>query len=190
MAFNPFASNDEDTSFEQGSPIQRTTTNAVKASASQIQQQQKAFTKSVVDQLYGPTEPKPEEPKKEQPPGMHTIQKQLGNGHEGDDKQLEETRKKLQELQKHHKENYFEKTMGEEAHRRIEQEEKQKEQLRLQAEQEEKEREEQEKAAQEQSLGGVMPQGKTSGPGRQRMQKPVALELAKTKTESNRGTTG
>lgn len=189
MAFNFGGNNDEDTSFERGNPVQQGAKNITKATTSQIQQQQKAFTKALTDQLYGPTPETPQkDEKKELPPGMETIQKQLGQNNSADEKQLEETRKKLQAFQNQHRDSYFEKTMGESARKKIEQEETQKEQAKRQEDEEAKQREADAKAAQEESLAGVMPQGKHTG--RNRMQKPMAVKLAETKTESNRGTTG
>lgn len=192
MAFNPFSSNDEDSSFERGSPIQQGAKNVVKATATQVQQQQKAFSKALTDQLYGPSTDanNPQEgqvAQKDPTPGMETIQKQMPND-PGNEKQLEETRKKLQELQRQHKEEYYEKTLGDSARKKIQQEEQQKEQEKLQTEEARQQQEAEEKASQEQNLGGIAPQGKTTG--RNRMQKPVALTQAKTKTEINRGTTG
>ena len=192
MAFNPWGNNDENTSFEQGSPITQTTKNAAKAVSSQVAQQQKAFSKSLNDQLYGPSTDASNQQgdaaaKKDQPPSMATIQKQMPQS-TGDEKQLEETRKKLQEFQRQHRDTYFNPTMGEEAHKKQEAEKKQQEQEQLQEEEAKRQQLTEEQAAQEQNLGGVAPHGKTTG--RNRMQKPVALTQAKTKTEVNRGTTG
>ncbi|MGH7204091.1 MAG: hypothetical protein ACREHC_06625 [Candidatus Levyibacteriota bacterium] len=190
MAFNPFSNDSEDTSFEQGNAINQSAKNAVKAVTVQAQQQQKALTKSIVDQLYGVTPPSPDKnsQQKEKPPGMETIEKQMTQN-PGDEKQLEEARKKLQEFQRLHKDTYFNPTLGDGAQKKQEQEQQQKKQLKLQEEEEERQAKAEEKAAQEESLAAAAaPRGKNTG--RNRMSKPIALTQAKTKTEINRGTSG
>ncbi|MGI8420092.1 MAG: hypothetical protein ACR2LN_05625 [Candidatus Levyibacteriota bacterium] len=189
MAFNPFSNDSEDTSFEQGNAINQSAKNAVKAVTAQAQQQQKALTKSIVDQLYGVTPPSPDKDskQKEKPPGMETIEKQLPQN-QGDEKQLEEARTKLQEFQRLHRDTYFNPTMGDEAQKKQEQENQQQKQSKLQEEEQEQQRKTEEKAAQEENLAATAPRGKSTG--RNRMSKPIALTQAKTKTEINRGTTG
>lgn len=189
MPFNPFSNDSEDTSFEQGTPITQTAKSAVKATTTQATQQQQALNKSIVDQLYGVTPESPDKAAehKQQPPGMETIAKQTPQSAD-DQQQLSETRKKLEALQKMHKENYYEASFGQGAQKRHEQEEAQKKQEKLQEEEEEKQQEEDEKAQKDEELAAMT--NRPNQKGRNKMRQPFALTQAVTKTESNRGTTG
>jgi hypothetical protein len=191
MPFNPFSNDSENTSFEQGNPINQTAKNAAKAASTQATQQQQALSKAIVDQLYGVStdannkQAEDAAKKTQQAPGMQTISKQM-NLNPDDQNQLEEARKKLHELQRMHK-NYYEENLGEAAQKKRAQAEEQEKQLKLQEEAEDERRKAEEKAAQEENLAAG-PQGKTGS--RNRMSPPVAVTQAKTKTEINRGTTG
>src|ERR1700683_5030584 len=57
MPYNPFSSDNEDTSFEQGLPVNQAARNAAKATSSQVNDQIQAANKAIVDQLYGPSTP-------------------------------------------------------------------------------------------------------------------------------------
>lgn len=207
MAYNPLHSNSEGSSFEQGNPlttaIKKPTQAASDAAIKQAQQQKQSF----IDQLYGnvssaPSEDSPDAnglpqlPQQSQTHGASgqaaALAQQAAQAKTPEEQaQIEEARKKLQELQSHHKSEYYEKTFGEgeQGRKKREQEEEQEKQMKLQEEEEKRQQEEEEKARQAESL--AMPSGKGGQKGRNRMSMPpLAVTQSQTKAESNRGTSG
>src|ERR1700729_1385708 len=55
--FNPFSSDDEDTSFELGSPVNQAAKNVTKAASNKANDDAKAFAAAMRDQLYGSSTP-------------------------------------------------------------------------------------------------------------------------------------
>ena len=102
---------------------------------------------------------------------------------------LDETRRKLQELQKQHKETYYEATFGEEAQQKRRQREEEERQLKEQEEEAKEQQEAEEKAQQDQSMQAFGSQGKGKK-GPDQLGAPIAVTQSQTKTESNRGASG
>lgn len=203
MPFNPFSGSDGP-NLEQGNPVGQTVKKAAAAAGGFAGAQAKAAGQSFVDQLYGNVSSAPDEsdPQGTQnPQNMQAMQQAAsastgGSTSEfpktpGEMSQIDETRKKLQELQGQHKKEYVDVTFGETAQKRRQQREEEERQMKAQQEQEEAERKAQEQSEQEESMGGLMPAGKKTGvQGRKRTQQPIALSRAKTKAEMNRGASG
>ncbi|MBA3724790.1 MAG: hypothetical protein H0W89_08000 [Candidatus Levybacteria bacterium] len=197
MPFNPFSS--EGTSLETGDPVSIAAKQAAKAVAQGTQQQAKAANQSFIDQLYGNVSSSPEaldptaDPLKaatqmQAPPASSSGSSLAPAANPSEQSQLDETRRKLQELQGQHKKNYFESTFGEEAQQKRQQREEEERQMKLQEEEEEQQREEEEKARMSESLQAF--QSKGHGKGADQLSAPVAVTQAKTKTEVNRGSSG
>jgi len=197
MGFGSFSSNDENTSFEQGISLNQTAKNAVKTTTTQTKKVADDTRKAILDQLYGPSTSSADSAAQQagdagsqasqtdhqQSPSQENAQ---APGEQG---KLDETRRKLQELQRLHKQNYYDKYLGDDAQRKLRQEEQQKKQQEAQAEDQERQQLEAEKAQMDE--GTLLPAGKKAGAmfGK-KQQQPIALTRAKTKTEMNRGASG
>lgn len=197
MPFNPFGDADG-SSLERGDPVTQGVKQATKALTGQAAQQAQAAKQSFIDQLYGnvstadpETDQTGETGSTQQNPQQkaQAAASAMGGGKTpSEQSQLDDARRRLQELQEGHKKTYYEATFGEEAQRKRQQREEEERQMKLQEEEEEAQRKAQEKAQQDDSLQSFMPAGK--GQGRNRMSAPIAVTQAKTKTEINRGASG
>src|SRR5580692_6935444 len=72
MPFNPFNDDAENTSFEQGMPLNQAARNVAKATATQTDDQIKAANQAIVDQLYGTTTPSGQEQGTDEANTSHT----------------------------------------------------------------------------------------------------------------------
>jgi hypothetical protein len=185
--FNPFNSDAENTSFERGGPVGQVAKSMVKVSAQQAKQQSDDFTKSFLQQLYGPSSPDSDQGDK--PSDDVTKQKMQTAAGSEQDKTTLVTGKQLQQA---HRRDYFDKYFGDGARKKREQEEAQKMQVKQQEEQEQQQRLAGEKAQENEGLGMVGIAGKkaSGSGGKRRMQKPLEVVQKSTKTEANRGTIG
>jgi hypothetical protein len=196
MPFDPFRGNGDGSSLEQEDPISGATKQAAKAVNSQTQQQVKAANQSFVDQLYGnvssseaPDGSESTPPTSSNPTPTAAPQSGLMQAvNPSEQSKLDDTRRELAELQKLHNEKYFEPTFGEEAQRKQQEEEEQERQLKEQEEEEKLQLEEEEKARMDESLQAFSQGNKGKGPDQ--LSAPIAVTQAKTKAESNRGTSG
>jgi hypothetical protein len=209
MPLNPFSTDNEDTSFEQGSPVTQAAKNAVKATSTQTDAQMQASTQAIVDQLYGVNDSTPTDAGTDEANTQHTdssnsatraVSSQAGSYKSSNSNQSPEDEAKMEKIRHELFANYSSKFQSAQngAHglntnldqemEKARQERIQKEQQRIQEEEEQQQQKEAEKAQMDEGLGSLMPEGKHIG--RNRMKQPVALTLAKTKTESNRGATG
>ncbi len=155
----------------------------------QTAQQAEDTSRAFIDQLYGASEQDPQEVGTEQPGSSQKSQTQ----HQGDSSsskspteqaQIEATRKQLEMLQGGNYNTQFSAEASLQRYRAKQREEEEKKRQ----EEEEKAQAEEERAQQMQSEA-VMPTGKHTGTPNAPRPK-VALEREKTKTESNRGSTG
>jgi len=193
--FNPFSDDHEDTSFEQGSPLNQTARNAAKAASSQTQAQVQASNKAIVDQLYGfidPTNPTEDDQQANDAAKQHSQNShgQQANQANTSSANTPEEQAKIEKIRR----ELFAKTHGgqfsiEQQMEKARKEREQKEQqLKQQEEEEERQKLEAQKAQQEEF---AMPAGKKTGMVMgKKQQQPVALTQAKTKTEINRGASG
>jgi hypothetical protein len=208
MPLNPFSTDNENTSFEQGSPVTQAAKNAAKATSTQADAQVQASTQAIVDQLYGVT-PQGQDAGTDEANTQHTDYSNSATraaaSHAGAQKSSNsnkspEEEAKMEKIRHELFGNYSGKFQSAQngAHglntnldqemEKARQERIQKEQQRNQEEEEEQQKKEAEKAQMDEGLGSLMPEGKHTG--RNRMKQPVAVTLAKTKTEINRGATG
>ena len=208
---NFFNSNDEDTSFERGNPISQAAKTTAKAINAQSQQQQKAFSDAIKKQLYGdqtatdqtsgvdesgnatPNATNPNASAVGQIPQQRRSPEETGEKSPEEQAKMEKVRRELFG-------NYAAKfktaqngpfgitTDVEQEMEKARQERKQKEEERKREQEEEERRKKEEEERQKAELGPITPPGK--GGGRNKMQQPIALTQAKTKTEINRGTSG
>ncbi len=196
MGFNPFHSNSEGSSFEEGNPINAGLKKKAQDAGNQASQQAKATNQTFVDQLYGNVSssdsPEKLDPGADPAQAAAQIQKAASPSgpmpavNPGEQSKLDETRQKLLELQKQHKETYFGATFGEEAQQKRREREEEERQLKEQEEEERLQQEEEEKARLAESLQSFQSHGK----GPDNLGAPVAVTQAKTRTEINRGTSG
>lgn len=204
MPSNPFSTDSEDTSFEQGAPITQAAKNAAKATSTQADAQIQAANKAIVDQLYGPTQGQDQGTDESNPQNADHTNSSRG-AHIGAKKttnpnQTPEEEAKMERIRHELFSNYSSKfksaqngahgivTDLEQEMEKARKEREQKEQQRKQEEEEQQQKNEEEKAQMDDSLGSLMPEGKHTG--RNRMKQPVAVTMAKTKTEINRGSSG
>ena len=201
---NRFFNSDENNSFEKGNAISQAAKNVTKAAAKQAQQQAQASVTDGWNQLLGLTQEqdqqaqqslqaKQQNQKPQTPPGAQTVG--LPTGADAADpanqSKLEEARKKLEALQRMHKENYFQKDLGDEAMKQRAQAEAQQRQQREEEEAQEEEAKIAEKEARDNEFAEL-----TSRPnqkGRSMMKKPktsIALKQSITKTETGRANKG
>jgi hypothetical protein len=209
MPLNPFSTDNEDTSFEQGSPVTQAAKNAAKATSTQADAQVQASTQAIVDQLYGVNDSSPADAGTDEVNTQHADSSNSATraaaAHAGAQKSSNsnkspEEEAKMEKIRHELFGNYSGKFQSAQngAHglntnldqemEKARQERIQKEEQRNQEEEEEQQKKEAEKAQMDEGLGSLMPEGKHTG--RNRMKQPVAVTLAKTKTEINRGATG
>jgi len=218
--FNPFSSDNEDTSFETGMPVSQAANTAVKAISSQAQAQIDATNQDIVNQLYGPSTP--DEPGTDEANQSHVDQSNAAtraqsahmsasmSANKGsktnqtanqNTNQTPEEQAKMEKIRHELFGNYSAtyQSAPNAAHGLItnldqemdkaRKEREQKETQRKQEEEEEEKRKKEEEEEQKQEL--VSPAGKKTGfTFGKKPQQPIALRLAKTKTEINRGATG
>jgi hypothetical protein len=204
--FNPFKSESEDTSFEQGMPVNRAVKNITKATASQIKKANDDFAKAMRDQLYGSSSPQDQNTDNAANPlqAAGSQGKQQGTNNTSNTNRSPEEQVKMEKIRHELFGNYAiqfksaPNTAGinnasvgldqelERERKKREQEEQQRKQD--EEEEEQRKKEEKEKAKQEEVLA---PAGKKTGfmLGK-KQQQPIAVQLARTKTEVNRGTMG
>lgn len=207
MNINPFSDKNEETSFEQGAPVSQAAKNAAKAAGSQVNTQIKAANQDIVSQLYAPTtqqEPGTDETNTQQS-DQTNVSRAGANGQSGkqaniNPNQPPEEQAKMEKIRKELFGNYSAKfqvqngaqnitTNLEQEMEKARREREQKETQRKQAEEEEEQRKKEEEEAQQQELD--MPAGKKTGfMFGKKQQQPMAVQIAKTRTEVNRGTTG
>ncbi|HWY79035.1 MAG TPA: hypothetical protein VNW29_01630 [Candidatus Sulfotelmatobacter sp.] len=200
MAFNPFSNSGEDTSFEQGTPISQVAKTVTKQTSTQTTAQMKAVNNAIVDQLSGSVS-------SGQDQGSDVLSKAQGGTTAGvqsnsaNTTQSSEEQAKMEKIRRELFVNYGSKfksaqngpfgirTDIEQGMEKARQERRQKEQQRKQEEEEEKRRREEEKKTEQEEF--LSPAGKKAGVmfGK-KPQKPLAVHLAKIKTEGNRGTSG
>jgi hypothetical protein len=212
MGFNPFSSDNEDSSFEQGLPVNKAVKSVTKTAASQVKKQNDDFAKAMRDQLYGlipggqdqsaddATDPQTGDQKN----ASHSAGAQKGTNTNANQNQNQtpDEQAKMEKIRHELFANYSMKfksaansaqnitTDLEQEIEKARQERKRKEEERKrEEEEEEKRKKEEEERAKQQDL--AMPAGKKTGMQMgKKQQQPIALRLAKTKTEINRGTTG
>ncbi len=208
---NPFSNDAEDTSFEQGTPVTQAAKSVTKAASAQAQAVAKQATDDLVNFLYAPSEP--QEPGTDETNTQHTdasnASTRTASTHAGVSKtanvnpnQTPEEQAKMEKIRGELFGNYsaaFKRegmsgaqnitTSVDQEMEKARREREQMEMQRKQEEEEEEQRKKEEEAAQQEEL--AMPAGKKTGMqmGKQK-QEPMALRLAKTKAESNRGSTG
>jgi hypothetical protein len=204
--FNPFSTDNEDSSFEQGLPVNQAAKNVTKATASQIKKQNDDFGKAMRDQLYGltPQDQNADDPQQhdDQKNATHSASGQTGANNNANSNQTPDEQAKMERIRHELFANYSMKfksaansaqnitTDLEQEIEKARQERKKKEQEQKQEEEEEEKRKkEEEERAKQQEL--AMPAGKKTGfMAGKKQQQPMAVQLAKTKTEINRGTSG
>ncbi len=200
MGFNPFHSNSEGSSFEEGNPINAGLKKKAQDAGGQASQQAKAANQTFVDQLYGnvsSASPETLDPSGDPAQAASQMQKAsaaspsgpMPAANPGEQSKLDETRQKLMELQKQHKETYFEATFGAEAQQKRREREEEELQLKQEEEEQQQQEEEEKKARMEESMQSFQSHGK-NGKGPDKLGAPVAVTQAKTKTEINRGSSG
>ncbi|HVA96077.1 MAG TPA: hypothetical protein VND99_00315 [Candidatus Acidoferrales bacterium] len=207
--FNPFNNDDEGASFEQGMPVSQAAKNVAKAATAQASQQVKDDTKAIVDQLYGLTPSGQDQDTDNDDPqaaaGQHTsntggAQSKTASGNTN---QSPEEQAKMEKIRSELFANYSMKfksaqnaaginsaTIGlDQEMEKARQMRKQKEEQRKQEEEEEERRKKEEEEKKKEEV--ALPAGKKTGSmfGK-KQQQPMAVQLARTKTEVNRGTSG
>lgn len=210
MNINPFSDNADETSFEQGLPINQVAKNAVKTTSAQADAQMKAANKAIVDQLYGPSTPPGQDKGTDEANPQasdvsnvsHSSNKQAGSNTNTNTNQTPEDQAKMEKIRHELFGNYSQTFKAAAVNgaqniitgvdMEMDRERKKREQEEMQRKQEEEEeekRKEEEKEQAEQEF--ATPAGKKAGAifGK-KQQEPFALRLAKTKTEINRGTIG
>jgi hypothetical protein len=213
MPLNPFGDQAEETSFEQGTPVSQAAKNLTRAAQQQTDDAIKKANEDIVAALYGPsTPPGQEEPGTDETNTQHTdasnAATRMAATHAGVSKtakinpnQTPEEQAKMERIRHELFGNYsikFRPTQNG-AHglitgmdQEMEKARKEREQKEMQKKQEEEEEEKRKKEEEEKEKEEfVMPGGKKTGMmyGKKQME-PMALRLAKTKTEGNRGTSG
>ena len=214
--FNPFSNDSENTSFEQGAPVTQAAKTVTNAVAAQAQAAAQKASDDIVDFLYAPTAPS--EPGTDETNTQHTDQSNAATravaaaqtgAHNGakasanaNPNLTPDDEARMQKIRSELFGNYsatFKAAAQNGAQnittsidQEMEKARKQREQAEMQRKQEEEEEEtrrQEEAEAQQQDL--AMPAGKKTGMQTgKKQQQPIALTQAKTKTESNRGTTG
>lgn len=193
MPFNPF--NGDGTSLEREDPISGAAKQAAKAVNQGTQQQAKAANQSFVDQLYGNVsspealDPSADPLQAKTQPTASAPSGPMPAANPNEQSKLDETRRKLAELQSLHKKTYYDVTFGETAQKKRQQREEEELQLKQQEEEEQRMKEEEEKAKMAESMQAFQSHGK-NGKGPDQLSSPVAVTQAMTKTESNRGSSG
>ena len=207
--FNPFNNDTEDTSFERGSPVSQAAKNISQAAQKQADDAIKKANDEIIAELYGSSTPAVQDQGTDEANTQHTdasnAATRMASTHAGVSKtakvnpnQTPEEQAKMEKIRKELFGTYSAKYLSaqngaqniitnvEMEMDKARQERKQEEEQRKQEEEQEEQRkkEEEEKAKKE----FLSPLGKNAG--RNRMGEPVALRIAKTKTEINRGTTG
>lgn len=210
--FNPFNLDHEDTSFEQGMPVSQAAKNISQAVQKQADDAIKKVNDEIIAQLYGPStlsEPGTDEANVQHTDANNAATRAASthaavSGQAGkttaNSNQTPEEQEKMEKIRHELFGNYSAKfqsapngaqplnTNLEMAMEKARKEREQKEMQQKQAEEEEQRKKEEEEQ-QKQELD--MPAGKKTGMmfGK-KQQEPVALRLARTKTEINRGTNG
>lgn len=197
MPFDPFRGGGDGSSLEHDDPISNSAKNVTKAVSTQTQQQVQATKQTFVDMLYGnvssqetgdpshdPLQAAQQSSTPAPSPASSSGLAQAVNP--GEQSKLDETRRKLAELEGLHKKTYFETTFGDEAQQKRREREEEERQIKMQEEEEQQQAEADHKAAMDESLQSFTQKGK--GPAQ--LSDPVALQQAKTKTEINRGSSG
>jgi len=212
--FNPFSDDNENTSFEQGMPINQAAKNVTKTSTAQAQKQVDDTTKAIVAQLYGAT-PDGQDQGTDEANTSHLDHSNAASraaAHAGSGKpshsasnssnsnQTPEEQAKLEKVRHELFANYGSKfktaqngpfTITTDLEQEMEKARREREQKEMQRKHEEEEEERRKKEEEEQKQDLAMPAGKKTGVmmGR-KQQQPMEVQLAKTRTESNRGTSG
>ena len=210
---NPFSDDAESTSFERGMPVNQAAKNVSQAAQAQAKQMIQDANKQLLDQMYGPsTPPTGEDPGTDETNVQHSDASNASTrqaaSHAAASKtanvnpnQTPEEQAKMEKVRQELFGNYKAKfqaapngaqplnTNLEMDIEKARKEREQKEAQRKQEEEEEEQRKKEEEEAKRQELD--TPAGKKTGfQMGKKQQEPMALRLAKTKTESNRGTTG
>ena len=210
--FNPFSNDAEDTSFETGMPVTQAAKAVSQAASAQAQKQSDDATKAIVDQLYAPSTPQDQgtDEAKTQHTDASNSATRAASTHASVSKtakvnpnQTPDEQEKMEKIRHELFGNYaitFKSapnsaginTAAVGLDQEMEKERKAREQREMQGKKEEEEeaqRKKEEEEAQKQEM--VAPAGKKTGfqMGR-KQQEPMALRLAKTKTEINRGASG
>jgi hypothetical protein len=213
--FNPFSSDNDDTSFELGSPVNQAAKNVTKAASNKANDNAKAFAAAMRDQLYGSsTSSTPQEPGTDETNTGHTDNSNAASramSHAGggthntshtnaNPNQTPEEQAKMEKIRHELFGQYSSKfrsaqngavnitTDLEQEMEKARQERKRKEEERKREEEEEERRK---KEAKEKQQEFVTPAGKKTGMQMgKKQQEPIALRLSKVKTEINRGSTG
>lgn len=200
--FNPFSSDNEDTSFEQGLPVNQTAKNVAKTVSSQVQAQAKAAQKALMDQLYGPSDSSGQDQGTDEANPQHvdltntanrmTVAHAANKGSNTNQNQTPDEQAKLEKIRRElFAKNYSGQFGVEQQIEKARKEREQREQQLKQQDEEEQQRKEAEKKQMEEEGGALLPAGKKTGSmfGK-KQQQPIALTQAKTKTEVNRGASG
>jgi len=210
--FNPFSSDTEDTSFEQGMPINQAAKNVTKSATQGATQQANQFGKQASDDIlkfiYGDTSSQGQDQGTDEANPSHTdhtnptAHQAAGANNNTNQNQPSEEQAKMEKIRHELFGNYAMKfksapnsavNITTDLDQEIEKARKERERLEEERKREEEEEEqrklEAKKQAQQQEL--AMPAGKKTGMMMgKKQQQPMAVHLEKTKTESNRGTTG
>jgi len=209
MAFNFSNNKTEDTSFERGSPINQTAKTFVKTTSTQIQKQGDDTAKAILNQLYGVSD----SPVQDEQGGGNAQSavptnfskpatgQTAGNASNSNPSQVPEEQVQMEkvrrELFSNYSKNYKSAQNGAQniitnldlEMEKARKEREQKELQRKQEEEEEERRKKEEEERQKQEL--LVPAGKKTGIMlSKKQQQPIAVRLAATKTEINRGTSG
>jgi hypothetical protein len=213
--FNPFSNDAEDTSFETGMPVTQAakaaTNTMTKAAQAQADAAAKKATDDLVDFLYAPSTP--DDQGTDETNTQHTdasnASTRVASTHASVSKtakvnpnQTPEEQEKMEKIRHELFGNYsatFKQAGQNGAHNittsldqemeKARKEREQKEMQRKQEEEEEEKRKKEEEEAQKEEF--AMPAGKKTGfQMGKKQQEPMALRLAKTKTEINRGASG
>ena len=214
MPNNPFQANEE-TSFEQGTPV----TKPVKAATGKIQQQAKAFTDDFLEQLYGPSKPtaKPVRNASQSDAGGKEQEEALkqkeiappkpkpyimgGTANVGDhakyaarEQLLAKGDSKAAGDVMHHMQYYFDSSIGtlEDNAKKARNEEEQKKQKKLQEEEEEKKKKAEEETKRNAEIPRAVAKGRNRmmGPGGKKPKTPMSVQMGQMKTEAFRGSSG
>ena len=208
--FNPFSNDNEDTSFERGMPINQAAKNVTKSATQGATQQANQFGKQASDDLlkfiYG--DPTAQDPGTDEANPSHTDHNNSASHHaagtnsNSNQNQSPDEQAKMERVRHELFGNYAVKfksaqnsavnittDIDQEMEKARKERERLEEERKREEEEEEQRKLEAKRQAQQQDF--AMPAGKKTGMMMgKKQQQPMAVQLEKTKTESNRGTTG
>jgi hypothetical protein len=209
--FNPFSSDAEDTSFETGTPVTQAAKTITNAASKQADEAYKKANEDIVSLMYGPSTP--QEPGTDEANTQHTDASNaatraaathagVSNTAKVNPNQTPEEQAEMEKIRQELFGNYSMKyksavngaqNLNTNLEIDMDKARREREQMEMERKKQEEEEEQQKKEAkeQEEDEGSVTPAGKKTGfQFGKKQQEPIALRLAKTKTEGNRGTSG